>query len=289
MKWIEVTVRVAPSRIDLVGDRLLRFSPQGFWHDRDGRGRSPALRAYVPATATGRAAVLNLRRALRSSIPAASIRTRVVRDTRWANAWKAGVRRIRIGRLAIQPTWMRMKDNASDRAVIRLDPGMAFGTGEHPSTRLCLRAIERNLRAGSTVIDVGTGSGILAIAAVRLGAARVLAIDNDPTAVEVARANVRVNRVAHRVRVIRGEGLAHVRRRADLIAANLTAQTLPPILADVRRALVPGGRFVASGFGATRLRDVQQEIVRAGLRVDATERLGGWCAVHATRGRARRR
>jgi len=281
VKWIEVSVRVASSQMEPAADQILGLAPQGLWESSDGGGRRRVLRAYVPATPWSRAAIRGLRRLLAPVAPSASVRTRVVRDTTWVNAWKATARRIRIGRLLIQPSWM--KDEAPGRAVIRLDAGMAFGSGEHPSTRLCLRAIERHMRAGGTVIDVGTGSGILAIAAARLGAARVLAIDNDPVAVDVASANVRANGVAHRVSVRRGQGLARVRTRADLIAANLTADTLPPLLADVRRSLVPGGRFIAAGFGTARVRDVRRQLTKAALRVAATEQLHGWCAVHAIR------
>ena len=281
MKWIEVSVRVLPSQVELAGDCLRGLAWQGLWESSDKGGRRRVLRAYVPETLPGRAAIRGLRRALAPALPGASIRTRIVQDTAWANAWMARARRIRVGNVIIQPSWM--KNSAAGRVVIRLDAGMAFGSGEHPSTRLCLRAIERHMRPGATVIDVGTGSGILAIAAARLGAAQVVAIDSDPTAIDVAGANARANHVARRVRVQRGQGLKRLRTRANLIAANLTADTLPPILADVRRCLVPGGRFIAAGFGAAQVRDVRLQLARAALSVAATEQLQGWCAVHAIR------
>ncbi len=286
---------VVPSRVDLAGDRLLRVAPQGFSESPDGKGRRRILRAYLPASAPGRMALAHLRRALKTldevkPLGAASpLHTRVVRDAEWANAWQAHARPIRIGRLFVQPTLIRRRTGQTSavrhRAVVRLDPGMAFGSGEHASTRLCLQAIERFVRAGVTVIDLGTGSGILAIAAARLGAARVLAVDSDPVAVEVARANVLANRVARTVIVRRGEGLSRVRISADLIAANLTADILRPILSDVPRRLAPGGRFIASGFGTLRVSEMRRLMTRAGLTVTATERLNGWCAVHAARRR----
>lgn len=287
MKWIEISVRVLPSQVELAGDHLRGLAWQGLWESADKGGRRRVLRAYVPATATGGAAIRGLRRALSPAVSAASVRTRIVQDTTWANAWKARARRIGIGALVIQPSWM--KESVPGRVVVRVDAGMAFGSGEHPSTRLCLRAIERHVRRDATVIDVGTGSGILAIAAAKLGAARVVAIDNDPTAIDVARANVRANRVARQVQVARSDGLARVRARADLITANLTADTLGPILADVRRCLGPGGRFIAAGFGAARVRDVRLQLARAALRVTATEQLRGWCAVHAMKPAGRTR
>jgi ribosomal protein L11 methyltransferase len=153
---------------------------------------------------------------------------------------------------------------------------------------LCLRAMDWYVRPGSTVIDLGTGSGILAIAAARLGAQRVVALDSDPIAIEVAKANVRSNRVASVVTVRRGNSLAGVHAAADVIVANLTADILPPIVSDVPRRLSPGGRFVASGFGSARSSEVEAAFLRAGLTVTSVERLRGWCAVHGVAARSRR-
>jgi ribosomal protein L11 methyltransferase len=158
---------------------------------------------------------------------------------------------------------------------------MAFGSGDHPTTQLCLAALERHVRPATAVLDIGTGSGILAIAAARLGAARVRAIDNDPVAVRVARENVRANRVERRVAVRLAGSPGNATRTADLIVANLTAQTLPPVLASVRRCMAPSGRFVASGFGVGKVHEVAGAMIAAGLRPVAVERRRGWCAIHA--------
>ena len=277
MRWIEIAVRVAPSRLDLAGDLLLQSVPHGFTESTDGRGPSRSLRAYLPANAAGRSVLSALARSL--ARVGARIQTRVRSDASWTRAWKARGRRVRVGRLVIQPPWM--VPPADRRAVVRVSPGMAFGSGEHESTRLCLRAISRHVRHGDTVIDLGTGSGVLAIAAARLGAAKVLAVDNDPVAVAVARANVRANRVKRFVAVRQGDGLAGVRLKANLLVANLTADTLPAILRDVPRCLAPEGRLVASGFTTVRLRDVRGHLAAAGLVVDGIDRLKAWRAVHA--------
>ncbi len=279
MRWLEVAVSVRSTQAERVGDLLLRYCPLGF-SETAARHRRRVLRIYLPGGAVSRSALPRLRRDLARTVGPAAIESRVVEETAWLDAWKTHARLIRIGRLTILPTWMPER-RARARTVVRLDPGMAFGSGEHPSTQLCLAAMERYVRSRARVIDVGTGSGILAVAAARLGAGRVLAIDNDPMAVAVARANIRANRVAGRVRVREGSGLARVRFRADLIVANLTADLLPVILRDVARCLVPGGRFVGAGFGAARVAEVQHAMVAAGLRSTHVDRLRGWRSVHA--------
>jgi ribosomal protein L11 methyltransferase len=136
------------------------------------------------------------------------------------------------------------------------------------------------------MIDVGTGSGILAISAATLGAARVVAVDNDPVALQVARANALANDVAKRIRVVRHEGLRGVRGRADLIVANLTADTLPPVVECVRARLAADGQFVAAGFTTARLREVAQLVRRVGLRITDMPSRRGWRAIHTVPGRA---
>jgi len=278
VKWIEVTVRVAPSRLDLTGDLLLQAAPTGLVEVSEPVTSGRSLRVYLPASRPGRSAVVGLRRRLASL--GARIATRVLSDASWTRAWKASGRRTRIGRIVVQPTWMR-RPAGTRPAVVRLNPGLAFGSGEHESTQLCLRAIARYVQPGAVVLDLGTGSGILAVAAARLGATRVLAIDNDPVAVAVARANVRANRVGRSVTVRRGEGLSHVRLRADLLVANLTADTLAPVIRASSRCLAAAGRLVVSGFTTPRLRDVRRYLEAAGYVVVRVDRQRAWRAVHA--------
>lgn len=280
MTWLEVSINVRPSQVEPVAAVALRYAPRGFAEEPGGRGRRRVLRLHIAAGPAGRAVVWRLRRDLRSVAPEARLAFRTVRDAGWRDAWKAHARPVTIGRLTVVPAWWP-RSPAPDRVGVRLDPGMAFGSGEHQTTQLCLAAIERHLRPGATVIDVGTGSGILAIAAAKLGAARVLAIDNDPVAVKIARSNARANGVGGRVAVRLAGDLGRTRLRADLIVANLTAQTLPGILRGASRRLTPGGRFVGSGFGPTGVRQVVRELSAVGLRVTHVASLRGWRAVHA--------
>jgi ribosomal protein L11 methyltransferase len=160
--------------------------------------------------------------------------------------------------------------------VVEIDPGMAFGSGLHESTRMCLEVLDGLLPPAASVVDVGTGSGILAIAAAKLGAARVLAVDVDPVAVAVARRNVVHNRVEAVVDVREGDLLSGTRGRVDVILANLTADLHLTFLPAVRPALAPGGIAAASGVTAQRCDEVTRAAGSAGLSVHRVLRRGEW-------------
>ncbi len=185
--------------------------------------------------------------------PIGELRTRIVHEADWAEAWKAFFPVLRVGRrLVIRPTWRRHRARPGD-VVLALDPGMAFGTGLHPTTRLCLAALEPLADDGrlaeATVLDVGCGSGILAIAALRLGAASALGVDTDPIAVESTLANARRNRLARRLRA-RAGSLPTGERPFDVVLANLIAGVLIPLAAGTARR-APTGRH-ARGVGHLR-------------------------------------
>ena len=209
----------------------------------------------------------------------------MIEEADWADAWKQHFPVLRVGRrLVIRPTWRRHRAAEGD-VVLALDPGMAFGTGLHPTTRLCLAALERLADRGAVegrrVLDVGCGSGILAIAAIRLGAASALGVDTDPIAIEATSANARRNRIARSVRaregtVPTGEG------PFDVVLANLIASLLVRLAPELHAELAPGGTLLASGIFADREAEVRDAFERAGLRV--TDRLveGDWVALDAT-------
>jgi ribosomal protein L11 methyltransferase len=214
------------------------------------------------------------------------LRTRVVHEADWAEAWKAHFPVLRIGRrIVIRPTWRRHRASG-DEVVIALDPGMAFGTGLHPTTRLCLAALEsvadRGGLEGARVLDVGCGSGILAIAAVRFGAASALGLDIDPIAIEATDANARRNRVRRRIRTRVGS-LPSGERPVALVLANLIAGVLIPLAPFLRAELRPGGTLLASGIFVDREAEVAEAFVEAGLLVAARLAEGDWVALEARR------
>ena len=255
--------------------------------------RPATIRAYVPLLnpAAGERAVAEASAALGhlqafELRPIGELTTRVVHEADWADAWKAHFPVLRVGRrLVVRPTWRRQRAAPED-VVLALDPGMAFGTGLHPTTRLCLAAVERladdDRISGRRVLDVGCGSGILAIAAARLGAERVIAIDTDPIAVEATLANARRNRVSRRLRARLGT-LPSGTGPFDVVLANLIASLLVGLAPALHDELAPGGTIVGSGIFVDRAAEVRSAFEAAGLSIRESTSEGEWVALEAIR------
>lgn len=220
-------------------------------------------------------------------IPEPQIRT--LHEEDWAHAWKRFYKPLRVGgRILLKPSWESV-EAAPEDIVIELDPGMAFGTGLHPSTRLCIAALEEHVRPGDAVLDLGTGSGVLAIAAYKLGAASVLATDIDPIAVNVARENALRNGVpldaAPGVTVQAGsvpEGMAN---RFDVIVANILAEVLVKLFdgeysyPPLAEPLKPGGALILAGIIEERAEMVVEAARRHGCTLIDRKQEGDWVAL----------
>lgn len=309
--WLELSVAADVEAVEAVSEILARHASGGTSVEpafelvdeglgaRVDPGRPAIVRAYLPALDEGEAreAVRSAREALGhlqafGLRPIGDIEVRVVHESDWADAWKSHFPVLRIGRrIVIRPTW-RLHRRAPGDVVLSLDPGMAFGTGLHPTTRLCLEGIEAwadgGRLAGSPgaaaprVLDVGCGSGILGIAAVRLGARSALGVDTDPIAVEATRANARRNRVARRVSARRGS-LPTGAGPFDLVVANLIASLLVALAEQLRDELRPAGRLLASGIFVDREDEVRSAFDPAGLAVVGRRVEGDWVALEAVR------
>lgn len=304
--WLELSVAADLEAVEAVSEILGRVAPVGtsvepaFELTDEGLGarvdpsRPAIVRAYLPARdeaavaravgeaseALGHLQAFGLR-------PIGELTTRLVHEADWAEAWKAHFPVLRVGRrIVIRPTWRRHRREPGD-VVVALDPGMAFGTGLHPTTRLCLAALEslsdRGGLSGGRVLDVGCGSGILAIAAVRLGAVAALGVDTDPIAIEATVANARRNRVARRVRA-RGGTLPSGAGPFDVVLANLIAGVLVPLAPLLAAELRPGGTLLASGIFADREPEVQGAFEAAGLTIAGRSAEGEWVAIEAAAG-----
>jgi ribosomal protein L11 methyltransferase len=213
------------------------------------------------------------------------ISCREVHEEDWATAWKEHFHPVKVGeKIVIRPSWREYAASPGE-IVIDLDPGMAFGTGTHHTTAMCVRLLEEVVKTGNTIFDIGTGSGILAIAAAKLGASEVKAVDLDTVAVRIARENVENNLVEREVAVTAGDLLTGVEGQADIIVANIIADVIIAMMPDVPARLAEGGLFIASGIIAERLSDVTAAITDFGLTVEKVMEEGGWAAVLASKGR----
>ncbi|MBO5535731.1 MAG: 50S ribosomal protein L11 methyltransferase [Clostridia bacterium] len=209
------------------------------------------------------------------------IESEQVQDEDWAENWKKYYKPTRIGKtLVIRPSWENYTPGPDDR-VIEMDPGMAFGTGTHETTSMCMEQLEHYVRPGCTCIDVGCGSGILALAAVKLGASDALAIDLDQDAVRVAAENVERNHLSDKIRVVHGDLLERSEETADVIVANIIADVICFLCAPAKKHLNPGGVFICSGIIREREADVCHALEAAGYHIDRRMEKGEWVCLAA--------
>jgi ribosomal protein L11 methyltransferase len=301
--YIEVTITISPTVADLVSALLFESGATAVVVSELPRLK---LRTYLPDDATLEAKLTRVRTylvALRSMglDPGPSkVVTRPFHDRGWAMRWKEFFRPVRIGRrLVVTPSWDAFAGREGD-IVVTLDPGMAFGTGQHPTTRMCLelleaamqeftvngsRLTESNVREPSTVnrqpvvLDLGTGSGLLAIAALRLGAATVLALDTDRVACRIASENIRQNGGDGRIVVKQGSLDAAGRRTFDLILANLTAEPLISLAPRLAGSLRVRGCLITSGILASEEERVAAIFRRCSMVPERRRKGRGWVAL----------
>jgi len=320
-RWYEIAARAAEEAVEAIADLFheqgangvaieesgtlnrRRDTSLGQWYDRplnDIPEGEAVIKGYFADSADPDALVRTLREKAaelgRHGIATGDIRWEVgtVDEEDWADSWKRYYKPLHISdRLTVKPTWEPYEPRRDGEIVIEMDPGMAFGTGAHATTALCLRALERVVRPGDRVLDIGTGSGILAVASARLGASRVIAFDLDPVAVSSARENARLNGLDDVVTVLESDLLAalkdmekrgeKVRSAFDVAVANILAEVIVQFVDEVREALAPGGRYVASGIIAEKEAMVRGALERAGFEIEGTEEREGWIALVARR------
>ena len=210
------------------------------------------------------------------------IKTSEVDDEDWATAWKKYYHPVKIsGRFTIVPTWEEYEPVDSDELIIELDPGMAFGTGTHPTTVLCIQALEKYIQQDDIVIDVGTGSGVLSIAAAMLGAKKIAALDLDHVAVTAAKENIELNKVEDIVEVSHGNLLEAIDIKPNLIVANILADVIMSFSADAASILPEDGLFIVSGIIGEKRDEVKNDLVNKGFEIIESVLMEDWVAIVA--------
>lgn len=301
MDWIEISLSVDGEAAEAVAELLNHYGHQGVAIEQEGimpeawdDGEAPPIsgmtvRAYIPADDRADDAKQQLETALGHMslmYPMPKPAYKTVKEDDWANAWKAHYHPLHVGRhLFIRPLWVDTPTQPDD-IVIALDPGMAFGTGTHPSTQLCMEALEDLVQPGIKALDLGCGSGILAIAAVKLGAAQVVALDIDPLAVQVTQENIEQNGVDEKIITQQGslENVVTSARRFDLIVVNILARIIIPMcdqhLGDVVR---PGGTGIFAGIIEEQANDVEAALRKTGLEPYRRRTSADWVLIEARR------
>ena len=310
-RWLEVTLPVPAERLDGVCDRLtangmtglvveeegdfLRFLEQNrqYWDYVDEdlarrmRGAS-RVKFYVPDSEEGRRELNRVLTGLEEYEP----QTVSLREEDWATSWQKYYQPIPVGkRVYIVPEWMRGRDIPDGRVPLYLNPGLTFGTGSHPTTQLCLELLEDAIVPGGRALDLGCGSGILAIAALALGAEHVTGVDIDPKAVDVAYENAAMNGVGRdRLTVLAGNVLGDRKLaeklapgRNQVVLANIVADVIIPLSAAAGEFLTPDGVFLTSGIIDERADEVAAAIRANGFTITRQLERAGWCAFRAER------
>ena len=252
-QWIEVTIASPATSQDLLVGHLALLGFEGFLQD------DKSLSCYVPAPTWKRGMEKQLHTLLGNfgkefAGRRFSTTTKTINERNWNEDWEKSIGIVEAtSRIIIKPSWKKLRKRDKGKIVLHIDPKMAFGTGHHETTRLSLVLLEEFVRSGARVLDFGSGTGILAIAAVKLGAGSALAIDNDPWAVENALENISRNRVPRKVTVVEGDGRKLPKSPFDLIVANIDLPTITKTLAGLVKKLRPQGTLIVSGLLTTDL------------------------------------
>jgi ribosomal protein L11 methyltransferase len=281
MHWAEITLEIPAESAEAASALLMEAGCQGVAE----KGGDPrVLTGCLPLEEGAQAAIDELEDRL-ANLPLFGLSAptdffvRGVEEEEWASAWKKHFKPLEIGRrLVIKPGW-ETYDGDPARVIVELDPGMAFGTGGHPTTRLCLEYLDEYVQPGMTVADIGTGSGILALAAARLGAAVVHATDIDLLPRKIARENVERNGLQQVVRVEEMDEFDAAAWNCDLAVANIIALTIIEIAPSIFARLKPGGVFISSGIVEEKLPEVLDALTACGFAVIEVREEEIWRAI----------
>jgi len=283
-KWLKVEIRASADLIDAVSNFLDETGAQGVFSESllpPGADDFPeaegfeVINAFFPADVRSEKRIYTIRKYLKSleeifpEVSAPSLETEIITDPDWGEQWKKYFKPIRVCKnIVVKPTWERYAPESRD-IVVEIDPGMAFGTGQHASTRMCMEAIEDIIMKDRSikdwkVLDVGCGTGILGITAAKMGAQDVVCVDNDPKATEIAAENAVINSVADRLHILKEDAM-RIKEPRNLIIANLTAKLLLKMHAHLVRLLMPAGYMIISGIIEPDIPAIEEHFIVAPL------------------------
>jgi ribosomal protein L11 methyltransferase len=278
--YIEVEINASQELLGELAGVLSQLGFEGFWEDGE------TLRTYMRKERWSDAALDEVRRLVNLMVPSNStprpqIRTRALLDQNWNEQWERTIQPIAVtDRVIIKPTWQNYTA-APDQIVLTIDPKMSFGTGYHESTRLSLRLLEKYSQQGTTLLDIGTGTGILAIAGIKLGAAHAAAVDIDEWAYNNALENCALNGVESRVEVLLG-GLQNLPERTfDLIVANIQRSILESMLGEIRSRMNEGSILILSGLITADRTPILEFLRQHALAAEDEREENGWIAIAA--------
>ncbi len=269
MRWAQIEIEATGDDQERFGALLTEIGGCQGW-----MGTELNVSGFLPVDDRLEETLLTLREAAERELT-----IRFVAEEDWADSWKQYFKPQKIGQnFVVRPSWEEYEASEGDR-VILIDPGMAFGTGLHATTRLCLRALETLVQPGDSIADVGTGSGILAIGAILLGAKEVISTDNDPLAVKIAIENAELNNLAQKISVEVSEvpptGLF------EIVVANILPDVILGMADELVNAVKPGGYLIVSGIIDRRAEDVRQGLLTRGLTDLVTTAEAEWVAIVA--------
>ncbi len=296
--WLELSIETPPEYVEPLTEIFHRYGEGGVAVEQPGgfspdEGESPpvpdrvVVKTYLPydPTTDHRRSQIDVGvRLVAHLAPLTELRERRVTQEEWQNSWKEFFHVLRVGeRIVICPTW-REYEAKPDEIIVNLDPGMAFGTGHHPTTRMCLEMVEQTVTPGARVLDLGCGSGILSIAAVKLGAGDAVGFEIDPVAVKAGRSNIALNSADGAIELVHGTLPSPKAPPGsfDLVLANISALVVTDMAAQLVGCLAPGGRLVVSGVIEKHLDGVTDALTAEGVTIDRQEIDGDWVALLAS-------
>lgn len=287
MDWTELVVETTNEAIDAVTNILMENEAGGVQIDDDDLNDVRII-TYFPANVNVAEKVPELEMQIKGLSQfgidpgKAAVKLSDVNDDSWRDVWKKYYHPVRITRyLTIVPSWEDYQPENADEKVIRLDPGRAFGTGTHPTTRLALLALEKEIRGSESMIDVGTGSGVLSIAAKYLGAGEIDAYDIDDEAIKATKENVALNPVAQDINIGTNSLLDGISKKVDLIVANILAGIIVPLIPQAKECLNPGGKFITSGIINDKKDLIVNELTKHGFVIDEILNQKDWYSIIA--------